>query len=87
MAHKPTVISTFAETLREGCTLHVFCDRCNRAEKFALKAWVAAGHGDEPAINRRWRCSRCGTLGSVRLEPTGAPGWQGTYPGGSAIRS
>lgn len=86
-------MSTFADLLRERAEVHVWClGRCRRHEDFDLASWVASGHGDEPAIRRRWICSACGGEGKVTLSYPHSSGYARTFShrersGGPLIRN
>ena len=44
-----------------GYRVHVWCKSCRHAKDADLAALVAAGKGDVPLIQLRWRCGNCGS--------------------------
>ena len=54
----PTVASTQATGY---VVVLVWCKSCRHQDVADLEALIAAGRGDAPLINLRWRCGRCGS--------------------------
>ena len=55
-------LPTVASTQRTGyVVVLVWCKSCHHQDVADLEALIAAGRGDTPLINLRWRCGRCGS--------------------------
>lgn len=65
---------TFDGCLAEGYRISVWCRPCDLWVWVDIAAMVAAGRGQESTLNRRWRCTRCGGLGSVTIHAPRTPG-------------
>ena len=64
-----------------GPDLLVWCETCRHRAFADMGSLVAAGSGDTPLVQLRWRCSVCGST-AVQAKVTGvgpSATWDGNY--------
>lgn len=62
-------ITTFGDLIDNGYRLAVHCNGCGRSE------WLDLSHypKEQRFVRRRWRCEKCGAIGSIKLHPPVPP--------------
>ena len=55
----PDDLPTPRSISRTGYRVHVWSKACRRAKDAELAALIAAGHGDAPLVQMKWRCGNC----------------------------
>ena len=57
----PDDLPTPRSISRTGYRVHVWSKACRRAKDAELAALIAAGHGNVPLVQMKWRCGNCGS--------------------------